>query len=79
MVDFPEWNISFNLKTTTTKKKTDFASKHIDEDFHFWKTVVFTYDSKFNIFGCDRYWKLMKSAEMKSENFIPTVKHGGSM
>lgn len=78
MVDFPEWNISFNLKTTTTKK-IDFASKHIDEDFHFWKTVILTYDSKFNIFGSDRHRKEMKSAEMKSENFIPTVKHGGSM
>jgi hypothetical protein len=51
------------------------VNKHID----FWKTVLFTDESKFNIFGSDgpQYvWRKPKE-ELDPKNIIPIVKHGG--
>ncbi|GFY44796.1 transposable element Tc1 transposase [Trichonephila inaurata madagascariensis] len=41
------------ISSVNQQKKLDFASAHVDKDFDFWKTVVFTDESKFNVFGSD--------------------------
>lgn len=54
-------------------------AKHINDDESFWKTVVFSDESKFNLFGCDgkqKVWR-KKNEQLQSKNLIPTVKHGG--
>ncbi|GFW75648.1 transposable element Tcb1 transposase [Trichonephila clavipes] len=63
------------------KKRLDFAFAHVEKDFDFWKTVVFTDESKFNVFGSDGRGKVWRKEEKKTamnpENSTPTVKHGG--
>ncbi|GFY71473.1 transposable element Tcb1 transposase [Trichonephila inaurata madagascariensis] len=39
------------ISSVNQQKRLDFASAHVDKDFEFWKTVVFTDESKFNVFG----------------------------
>ncbi|GFY47776.1 transposable element Tcb1 transposase [Trichonephila inaurata madagascariensis] len=39
------------ISSVNQQKRLDFASAHVDKDFDFWKTVVFTDESKFNVFG----------------------------
>ncbi|GFY54979.1 transposable element Tcb1 transposase [Trichonephila inaurata madagascariensis] len=41
------------ISSVNQRKRLDFASAHVDKDFDFWKTVVFTDESKFNVFGRD--------------------------
>ncbi|GFY70892.1 transposable element Tcb1 transposase [Trichonephila inaurata madagascariensis] len=68
-------NRSSHLEPT---EETDFASPHVDKDFDFWKTVVFTDESKFNVFRSDgrgKVWR--KKTAVNPENLTPTVKHGG--
>ena len=67
------------ISSTNKQKRLDFASAHIDQDFNFWKTVVFTDESKFNVFGSDGRGKIWRktNTEMNPENLTPTVKHGG--
>lgn len=60
-------------------KRLAFAKKYIDKDMAFWRTVLFTDESKFNIFGNDGkqiVWRRANTA-LKKNNLTPTVKHGG--
>lgn len=57
----------------------DFARQHLDKDFNFWKQVIFTDESKFNIFHSDgkiTVWR-RPNEEFKVQNLNSTVKHGG--
>ncbi|GFV16091.1 transposable element Tc1 transposase [Trichonephila clavipes] len=66
------------ISSVNQQKRLDFASAHVGKDFDFWKTVVFTDESKFNGFGSDgrvRVWR--KNTTMNPENLTPNVKHGG--
>lgn len=61
------------------KLRLEFAKKHIDKDMEFWKSVIFTDESKFNLFGNDcggKVWR-RKNEAMQAKNLMPTVKHGG--
>lgn len=56
-----------------------FAKEYENKDFSFWKTVLFTDESKYNIFGSDGkpyVWR-RKNEEMHLKNLKPTVKYGG--
>lgn len=68
------------LSTLTNKKKRHvFARKYLKEDFHFWKTVIFTNESKFHIFGSNGrkiVWR-EQSTKMNIEHSQSTVKCGG--
>lgn len=60
-------------------KRIDFAKLHQNDDFDYWKNVIFSNESKFNIFGYDgekRVWRIPNTA-MDMQNLLPTVKHGG--
>jgi len=56
-----------------------FAREHINKDSTFWNTVIFSDESKFNIFGSDGMSYVWRKAntELNKENLKATVKHGG--
>jgi hypothetical protein len=57
----------------------EFARAYVNKPIDFWKTVLFTDESKFNIFGFDgpQYvWRKPKK-ELNQKNVLPTVRHGG--
>jgi hypothetical protein len=58
----------------------EFALAYVNKPINFWKTVLFTDESKFSIFGSDgpqNVWRKPKKEELDPKNVIPTVKHGG--
>lgn len=61
------------------KKRLEFAKKYIGMPLDFWKKVLWTDESKFELFGQkrrSRIWR--KSGEaLKEANIQKTVKHGG--
>lgn len=61
------------------KKRLLFAQAHRDKGNDFWNKVIFSDESKFNIFGSDgrqMVWR-QKNCELQPKNLVPTVKHGG--
>ncbi|GFX71525.1 transposable element Tcb1 transposase [Trichonephila clavipes] len=62
-----------------SKKRLDFAKTHQLKTDNFWKKVIFSDESKLNIFGSDgrrTVWKKPNTA-LDLKNLRPTVKHGG--
>lgn len=66
--------------TTTNKKKwLEFAKKHIDKPLSFWKTVVWSDESKFELVGKKkrrRVWRKVGEA-LLDRHTTKTVKFGG--
>ncbi|GFW07708.1 transposable element Tc1 transposase [Trichonephila clavipes] len=61
------------------KKRLEFAKTHQLKTDNFWKKVIFSDESKFNIFGSDgrrTVWRKPNTA-LNPKNLRPTVKHGG--
>lgn len=61
------------------KKRLNFAKMHLNKDINFWQKVLFSDESKFNIFGSDgrtMVWR-KPNQEYNIKNITPTVKHGG--
>ncbi|GFU91521.1 transposable element Tc1 transposase [Trichonephila clavipes] len=61
------------------KKSLEFAKTHHLKTDNFWKKVIFSDESKFNIFGGDgrrTVWRKPNTA-FYPKNLRPTVKHGG--
>ncbi|GFW75649.1 transposable element Tc1 transposase [Trichonephila clavipes] len=61
------------------KKRLEFAKAHQLKTDNFWKKVIFSDESKFNIFGSDGHrtvWRKPNTA-LDQKNLRPTVKHGG--
>lgn len=61
------------------KKRLDYVKTHLNKNFDFWKQVLFTDESKYNIFGSDGRVNVWRKAnqELAPKNLRPTVKHGG--
>lgn len=60
-------------------KRLKFATEYKDKTIDFWKSVIFSDESKFNIFGSDgkkMVWR-KKGTALAEKNLLPTVKHGG--
>ncbi|OXA53566.1 Transposable element Tcb1 transposase [Folsomia candida] len=60
-------------------KRVKFARDHISKPQTFWDSILWTDESKFNVFGSDgrrRVWRYPKEA-LNPKNLNPTVKHGG--
>lgn len=53
--------------------------KYVNEPDSFWNTVIFSDESKFNLFGSDGSQKVWRKAnkELEEKNLKKTVKHGG--
>lgn len=67
------------ISNRNKKVRLEFAKTHRSKDFSFWKRVMFTDESKFNIFGSDGkpyVWR-KSNEELISRNMKPNVKHGG--
>ncbi|GFU91602.1 transposable element Tc1 transposase [Trichonephila clavipes] len=61
------------------KKCLEFTKTHQLKTDNFWKKVIFSDESKFNIFGSDRrrtVWRKPNTV-LDPKNLRPTVKHGG--
>ncbi|GFW25778.1 transposable element Tc1 transposase [Trichonephila clavipes] len=60
-------------------KRLKFAKEHILKPQQFWNEVIFSDESKFNIFGSDGHrlvWRKPNTSH-HPKHTIPTVKHGG--
>lgn len=67
------------VNETNRKKRLNFAKEFIHKENPYWNDVIFTDESKFNIFGSDgrrMVWR-KKNEEFNFKNLKPTVKHGG--
>ncbi|GFW44052.1 transposable element Tcb1 transposase [Trichonephila clavipes] len=61
------------------KERLEFAKTHKMKTDNFWKKVIFSDESKFNIFRSDGHrivWRKPNTA-LDPKNLHPTVKHGG--
>lgn len=61
------------------KKRLDFAKKYASKSLEFWKRVLWTDESKFELFGSKqrlRTWR-KKGEELQDRHLQKTVKHGG--
>lgn len=59
--------------------RLEYANKHQNESISFWNNVLFSDESKFEIFGKKNRSKFgeAKNEVFAERNLIPTVKHGG--
>lgn len=59
--------------------RLEYANKHQNESISFWNNVLFSDESKFEIFGKKKPVKIWRSKNeaFAERNLIPTVKHGG--
>ena len=66
-------------KTAIKKSRLRFATAHGDKDCTFWRNVLWSDETKIELFGHnDHYYVWRKKGEAcNSKNPIPTVKHGG--
>ncbi|CAK9796254.1 Transposable element Tc1 transposase [Anthophora quadrimaculata] len=61
------------------QRRLEFAKKYINKPLEFWKTVIFSDESKFNLWGSDGkrlVWRENGKA-LNPKNIKTTVKHGG--
>ena len=57
------------------KKRLEFAKQHLNDGMDIWNRVIFTGESKFNIYRSDGrvcIW-ITKNTELEKQNFLPTV------
>lgn len=67
------------ISKVNQKKRLDFALKYVDYPETFWNNVIFTDESKYNLFGNDgkqRVWR-KKNTALHQKNLSQTIKHGG--
>ncbi len=67
------------LSTANIEKRFNFAKEYRMKDETFWNNVIFTDESKYNVFSSDgkvRVWR-KPNTEFQKQNLKPTVKHGG--
>lgn len=67
------------LRPPNKRKRLLFAQKHKDWSIDKWKSVLWTDESKFEMFGSKRrqHVRRKKGERFKSQCIAPTVKHGG--
>ncbi len=67
------------LKPRHKKARPDFARAHADKDEDYWDSILWSDETKINVFGTDGFktvWR-RKGEEYKEKCMVPTVKHGG--
>ena len=67
------------ISKVNLKKRLIFENDHKNKGLDVWRQVIFSDESKFNIFGSDgrhMVWR-KKNTDLEPKNLIPTVKHGG--
>lgn len=68
-----------HISAINKKKRLDFGKKYENHDKSFWETILFTDESKFEIFASSRRGKIWRSknSAFEEKNVTGTVKHGG--
>ena len=68
------------LRGRHKKARLDFAKMHVDKPQSFWENVLWTDETKLELFGKSHqpYVYRRKNEAFKEKNTMPTVKHGGS-
>lgn len=67
------------INAVNKQKRILFAKSHKNDGPEFWNKVIFSDESKYNIFGSDgrkMIWR-QKNKELEEKNLKATVKHGG--
>lgn len=67
------------ISEVNRKKRIAFAKQYVNETPDFWRKVIFSDESKYNVFGSDgrvKVWRKQREA-LNPKNTIKTVKHGG--
>ena len=61
------------------KKRLEFAKQYINVNPDFWNNVIFSDESKFNIYqsGCKKHMVETEYRRLEIKSLKPTVKHGG--
>lgn len=67
------------LSKRNIKRRFQWAKDHAGWTVEQWKSVLWSDESKFNIFGTDgiSYIRRKTGERLKRKNLLPTVKHGG--
>ncbi len=66
-------------KAQAQKSPLVFARAHADKDEDYWDSILWSDETKINVFGTDGFktvWR-RKGEEYKENCMVPTVKHGG--
>lgn len=67
------------ISKVNMQKRLEFAKAYINKPKEFWNNVLFTDETKINLFGPDggqKVWRKPRT-ELLVQNLVPTVKHGG--
>ncbi|GFS72428.1 transposable element Tcb2 transposase [Trichonephila clavipes] len=64
---------------TNRLKRIAFEKDHIHKPLEFWRTVVFSDEGKFRIFGIKGCKLVLRKpcAALQKKHIVPTLKHGG--
>ena len=68
-------------KANHKKARLEFAKMHIDKPLSFWENVLWTDETKLELFGKSHQLHVhrCKNEAYKEKNTVPIVKHGGGL